>query len=766
MDQNVYIGVWINWSRGKILGATLTTTQAYGNLLIAFTAFFVALVASRFWRILCLILHRSYSTTQQRAAIHHQRQVVLRNSASAEAGLISFIRIVWAWKKSPWRHLIGLILPIVISLFLLVAFTVAGGFTSSISTAVGDDVLLKSFRCGPMPWVAPDIDSQMALSAANAEKMDNAANYAQQCYSVSGLEVLECNKFVASRLPAAETNMAAPCPFQSGICRSQDSNVRFDTGYIDSNDHLGLNAPNDDRVGIRYVLECAPLKTEGYTTNFAADGRKFVQYNYGTRQVGSKDNLTHEDFIWRVEDIDSQYYRPNATIKSAKDNYELSYLASITFQGQAHPSGQFVPMPELARPDGDVMLIFLSGNGVRFIQSLDDDWYRATTQDGSASATSLDGRRPLYRPNEAASPMGCVQQWQWCTSADPKPRRCGPLASRNDALYGAAPLFNLSMEEMDSVRPVAPEANGARFLRQALIWGQKPIAIEPVLSFLGSKSLISQVHFYESIQFTIPVNQWQLDVNHWWNIALASAQAEYVQVVQGIDSPTLDMLRQTPVNEAEQALCDNQKIRSASHSSFSLLGIVITFGIGGMIIVVSFIVEPILEFLYKRRKYKQYAYLEWITNTSLQLQRLAHENLELGNWSHCTEEVPTTEPGVALASLDIKNPDHPSLRRYETMVEKSESRMRGSSEAPLNEAPGGLANQDEAVDEPTSLRGEASVSLLSIRISGISHDDISDLARSPSNSTISWSEPSPRVSQVDPHAITAAVLLERDETQH
>ncbi|OTB01373.1 hypothetical protein M426DRAFT_41238, partial [Hypoxylon sp. CI-4A] len=634
-EDSVYLGVWINWSRGKVLGATLTTTQTYGSLLIAFTAFFVAFVASRFWRILCLILHRIYSTDQDRAAIHHQRQVILRNSASPESGLVSFIHIVWAWKKLSWRHLVVLVPPIAASLFSVIAFTVAGGFTSKISTALGDEVLLKSSRCGPTMWVAPDMESEMALLAANAEKMDNAANYAQQCYNASGFGALGCNKFVTPRLPAAEMTMTAPCPFDSKICRSQNANVRLDTGYIDSNDHLGLNAPNDARVGVRYVLECAPLKTEVLPI------KHYHQIGIAKLSAwvrGLNDKICSNMLIGN------------------------RYIASITYEGKPHSSGQFAPIPELLRSDGDVMVIFLSGNGVHFIQSLDDDWYRATTPEGSVSLTSVDGKRPLYRPNEAASPMGCVQQNQWCTSSDPKNRKCGPLASRNDAVYGAASLFNVTMDELDSQRPQASGSNETRFLWQSAIWGNNPIAIEPVLSFLGAKSLLSQVHFYESVQFTIPTNQWQLDVSHWWNMALASAQAEYVQTVQGIVSPALDSLRRSPVNKEEQKLCDSQKMRSASHSSFSLLGLCITFGIGGIIVVISYIIEPIMELLYRRRRYKQYAHLEWISNTNLQLQRLAHENLESGNWSQCIKKVPTTEPGVSLASLDLKDPDHPVLK--------------------------------------------------------------------------------------------------------
>lgn len=71
----VHLGTWTNWSRGPILGATLTLEPRYGLLLLSVTTTFVGFVASRSWRIVSLILHRVYSTPEPRDALHHQRQV-------------------------------------------------------------------------------------------------------------------------------------------------------------------------------------------------------------------------------------------------------------------------------------------------------------------------------------------------------------------------------------------------------------------------------------------------------------------------------------------------------------------------------------------------------------------------------------------------------------------------------------------------------------------------------------------------------------------
>lgn len=41
-SSQVYIGFWVNWSRGPVNGATITLTRSDGTTLIAFIAFFVA----------------------------------------------------------------------------------------------------------------------------------------------------------------------------------------------------------------------------------------------------------------------------------------------------------------------------------------------------------------------------------------------------------------------------------------------------------------------------------------------------------------------------------------------------------------------------------------------------------------------------------------------------------------------------------------------------------------------------------------------------
>lgn len=306
MGDSVFLGVWTNWSRGAILGPTLTTTKTFGNLLIAFTAFFVAFLASRAWSILCFLLHTYYSSPQYEDAIYHQRQIILRNSTSPESGLVSLLQMLWAWKrfKAKSTRLVRIIVPLTLSLICLTLFTFAGGFSSKISTSVGDEVLIQSESCGFNGRIETQED-ELALQSRYAEKSNNALNYAQQCYGTNVSRLLDCNKFALPRLPKETSNSNAECPFSPEICQSK-SNLRLDSGYIESHSHFGINAHPDLRFLWRYVLHCGPLRTEGYTTSVVDNNTTWAMYHYGNRTNGRAGPIS-ADYIYREEDVESQY---------------------------------------------------------------------------------------------------------------------------------------------------------------------------------------------------------------------------------------------------------------------------------------------------------------------------------------------------------------------------------------------------------------------------------------------------------------------------
>lgn len=74
--------------------------------------------------------------------------------------------------------------------------------------------------------------------------------------------------------------------------------------------------------------------------------------------------------------------------------------------------------------------------------------------------------------------------------------------------------------------------------------------------------------------------------------------------------------------------------------------------------------SQLLEYMHHKQSYKTYAQLEWTTKSTLQLHRLVHDGTynKAPTWSHCVNTVPTTDPEVDSAGLDIEDIKHPMLQ--------------------------------------------------------------------------------------------------------
>ncbi|KAK8086032.1 cytochrome p450 protein [Apiospora phragmitis] len=621
------------------MGATLTTTQSSGNILIAFTATFIPSVASRLWKMLCFAFHTCSSKRGAQGTIYHQRQVVLGNSSSADAGTFSLLVLLWVWRRLQAKTLVRLLPLLIFGILFIVGFTLTGGYSSQISSVAGDEVLINGENCSIFSPPSTDDANFTGTIAHNtwiANKMDDAANYVQQYYAHQGANVFDCNRFVVQSLPTETSDGNAGCPF--------------------ANDHMGLNAPQDRRFLWRMVLSCAPLKTDGYTSSHIYNNRTFIGYNYG-RRYGPGETLFN--YTISVQDVQSQYAQTEHVVQGT--NFRVQSSMAMSFNGSLSETfSDFVPDHTIETPDGDIILVFLSGNGVTFAQESDDAWYRATSPYGTEKTLHSATYGNAYTTTEAASPLGCKQQFQWCNSEYGIPKGCGPLTGWLDATAGAYPLFNLSADNFNS--PGAPPFDTEPGSR--LDWA----AGLDTLSGAGIPNLLG------GVQLGLSKNQWQLGVTKWWNTTLALHQAGYVDVAVGHNNTDANLQRlvDPPSNEYQRHFCQNQKIRQAGYASFSMFGLLFTYILGALIILMSFALDPIMCCLHRRAKYRQYQYLEWRTNGALQLHRLGQDELGCGKWSGCTDITPVTRPEDRLADLDISDLEYPRLNRELVVVEEEE----------------------------------------------------------------------------------------------
>jgi hypothetical protein len=229
------------------------------------------------------------------------------------------------------------------------------------------------------------------------------------------------------------------------------------------------------------------------------------------------------------------------------------------FEGSMTDPSTFEARPELFRTDGDITLVFLSANGITFTKPTKDPWYAVSDVPGSTLVYVDDINEPekgsqtdLYYSTEPASPLACLEQFQYCNPNLPEETSCTRLGSRYDAASEARQrVFNVSEPEL------------TRF-----IWIMRALTLTSanviqLVSDLGPQSLSSRHGLSDSAQGPIPDNQWQLDVAQWFSIILATIQNAAVAAALGPPSEELEKWTMRPNSTEEYKVCKNQ----VSHSS-------------------------------------------------------------------------------------------------------------------------------------------------------------------------------------------------------
>lgn len=240
--------------------------------------------------------------------------LVLRNSSSAASGFWTLFKLAWTWRRDSPELLARTVPALVLSGLSFCLFTVAAGFSSSISSRVGNEVLLDGNDCGVVSSVTETPETISSLRGYVSQTLNNAANYAQECYSSNATGNFDCTNFIKDHLPGTMNDQAS-CPFQDGMCRSDKSNLLLDSGYLDSREHFGLNTPDNQRIFFRTTMHCAPVITEGFSKNVSTPMNNYTQYFYGP----SVENM---NFTWQTEDMNAQYLR-------TKDNKLFPLVANV-----------------------------------------------------------------------------------------------------------------------------------------------------------------------------------------------------------------------------------------------------------------------------------------------------------------------------------------------------------------------------------------------------------------------------------------------------
>jgi hypothetical protein len=278
---------------------------------------------------------------------------------------------------------------------------------------------------------------------------------------------------------------------------------------------------------------------------------------------------------------------------------------------------------------------------VEFTDLVSDPWFQATTYAGTLEQKN--STLNLYWADEVASPLACSTQWEFCDDGVTDGASCTGLNSLTDSLEA---LSDLELPD---------ESRDLWFLTMITRLGV--FQLESMVQLLGNEILqaresLATVESISTYQQALPGDQWKREVQWWFRIRLASLQEAFVSVASGLNVVGGDSLAQHPATAAQKDICKNQKVISPNHITFKFFYLMLLAFSGLLIVGASFAIKPFSRFLRSRN-----SCVEWESNATLQLQRLAYEQNEGSIWDRGNPDVPVpSDYKTNFKTLVISNP--------------------------------------------------------------------------------------------------------------
>lgn len=652
----IHQGFWVNWTKGRPLGATLTLEPQNAAVLIAITAVFVQLVGSQLWKILVFLLHQFRASRDSRDGLYHQQQVILRNSGTELGVVWQLIRVGFAWRhhhniKSTRRSL-----PLILSAFLhFAAFNVASIFSSRLLDA-GDEVLSRSPFCGTFnETYLASMGTNGIISMPNSQNVEYLAyiqaryeqsqQYVEFCSTPSAV----CRQLPQQTLPWTE-KIDASCPFAAKVCLpGLDQSIVIDTGLLSSHRHFGINSPVADRVQYRKVTTCTILNDAEYISDWknisianTTTTKRVVDAFYGPNPIADR-NATFSYSEWTHLYSFDQY--------SITNPYQISAQYS---GGGSTPElySDFVPIPELARTDADTMLTFLSFSKV-YEAPVEDPWFLARIPGPYPVPESIGQvEGTVYTRDRPVSTLACAEQHQLCLGKDspqdvPTSDRCTPLQGWYDTAVGPTSIdtFNLTARQGVIAERVFQSAVDSSFYSVVLGLAQRDT---PLLARRSIQGLTGM---------RLPVDQWQQEVRYWSNISMANLQRSVVDFSSGRFAADVSYINST-LSPEERWLCQNQIIRGTASRSFDCFALILIFIFGLIIIIAGSTIEDILAVWRERRSLRgqtssSFRQKMWVRNEMLEMLRMLFERHGQTVWGRTSNGVPISGPGQLMNIADL-----------------------------------------------------------------------------------------------------------------
>lgn len=309
----------------------------------------------------------------------------------------------------------------------------------------------------------------------------------------------------------------------------------------------------------------------------------------------------------------------------------------VHFANDAFDS-DFSPIAPLNRSDADVVLLALY-NYAMYSQPVTDPWFQGIVN-VSNRALGISNAGQSYLSNDNVTFLGTTTQYQFCYSSD-FAQSCTPLRGfyQNNPYY-----FNSSYHNFTGFN-LNQRATAGLLTDAISLAHYSNTVISQGATILNAYQYVWQASGFTRLSSGLPSMQWKTEAFNFHNITLAGLQRVVLErpapqifdVRPGVSSLPFIDLQTLP---ADARLCGAQKIRNPSYTSFSVLGLSLIIGIGGLIIAINFVISDIVFFVRRRFNRSQYKRIDWITGETLHLQRMVLESHGVGPWKGGEAVVP------------------------------------------------------------------------------------------------------------------------------
>ncbi|KAK5551959.1 hypothetical protein LTR46_010076 [Exophiala xenobiotica] len=609
-SDNIFQGLWTDWSQGSIWGLTWTLNPTHATILTNSLTLFVAIAGMQLWTIIRFVLHQMVTSSETMRTPHlNSEQVILRNASSDIATARHMLSLAWSSRrKSTGRRSLRSYAIGLLALIYSISFMTAGIFSnravSAASANGGSAVLSKSKRCGVWNQTYANTvvfgadfvnEDEFALYTQYAAKVAHdiqlSLEYAQECYlSQASTQILSpvnqpppgnvsslCRTFKSPKLTWKDGT--GSCPFQPDMCQNKSEVIVLETDYIDSHKDLGINARPRDRLGYQRRMKCAALagtgNIQGWNGSLANSSAPRPDPATAFAYYGPS-LYKDTDFTYSYTNFASFYNNFTAQVTLP---YQLDVELAL---GPADPQwtpSDFEPIPELRQNEADLVLFFLSFDGM-YLGPNDDPWFSAHSE--QIFDTSLPFLNKRYARDAAISTLGCTEQHQFCTPNGTCAGFLGFDQVQNVDKFNKAltPHQNATFDRM--LR--AATASSMRHLLENLALTTTPILANNLVHSGASGAVISQA---------LPNNQWEMEIAFWHAVAMAQFQRTIVQWATGQIAPEPQYVQylQPPTESQDIWFCNNLIIPSTVYESFSFVAIILVVTLGTLVILVSLTIE-------------------------------------------------------------------------------------------------------------------------------------------------------------------------------